>query len=294
MNAKVLFSGLVVVAYSFAAPAGEVTNRISFSVEGNYRVIRANGIPDHTTGRFPNRSNPNAIAAQDYTFRMPLQPQVAAQPASTDFAWFGVALNGVPFEPGTAEFWRRNRSSGWCYEAIGGESNLGIDLSLAHVQPNGAYHYHGVPLGLVEKLGGEDQKMLLVGWAADGFPIYSSYGYSVLTNSASPLRRMKSSYRLKVGERPGIPDGPGGKYDGNFTQDFEYVAGLGDLDECNGRFGVTPEFPQGIYHYHCTEEFPRVSRFWKGTGDPSFQKHGPPPGGRPGPRPKKVKGPGPG
>jgi hypothetical protein len=25
-----------------------------------------------------------------------------------------------------------------------------------------------------------------------------------------------------------------------------------DLDECSGHVGVTPEFPEGIYHYHLT------------------------------------------
>ncbi len=27
-----------------------------------------------------------------------------------------------------------------------------------------------------------------------------------------------------------------------------------DLDECNGEFGPTPEFPEGIYHYHIMED----------------------------------------
>ena len=58
---------------------------------------------------------------------------------------------------------------------------------------------------------------------------------------------------------------PGGKYDGTFTADYEYVAGSGDLDECNGRFGVTPEYPQGIYYYCITEEFPQLARQWRGT-----------------------------
>ena len=133
----------------------------------------------------------------------------------------------------------------------------------------------------MDQLGGEGQRMLLVGWAADGFPIYTGYGHNIATDAKSPLRKVKSSYRLKAGERPRSPIGPGAKYDGNFTEDFEYAPGSGDLDECNGRFGVTPEFPQGIYHYYITETFPLISRYWKVTGDPSFQKQGPPPGARP-------------
>ena len=41
-------------------------------------------------------------------------------------------------------------------------------------------------------------------------------------------------------------------------------AGLGDLDECNGRTGVTPEFPKGIYHYYATDTFPHLQRCVKG------------------------------
>jgi hypothetical protein len=39
---------------------------------------------------------------------------------------------------------------------------------------------------------------------------------------------------------------------------------LGDLDECNGRIGATPEFPQGIYHYYATDSYPYLQRCVKG------------------------------
>jgi hypothetical protein len=55
---------------------------------------------------------------------------------------------------------------------------------------------------------------------------------------------------------------------GAFTQDFEYIPGYGDLDECNGRIGVTPEFPDGIYYYMVTDEFPYFSRCLKGNITP--------------------------
>ena len=51
---------------------------------------------------------------------------------------------------------------------------------------------------------------------------------------------------------------------GAFTQDYEYVDGLGDLDQCNGRYGVTPEFPDGIYYYVVTDNFPFFTRCLKG------------------------------
>lgn len=284
----------------YAALSGEPTapaatavsgNKVTITLEGEYRVFRANGLPDHTPGQFPNRGNPNPISAQSYTFRVPLKPQTNATPRDGRGAWFGVALNGVPFEPGTGEFWQGQRE--WNYEAKSGFINLGLDQNNAHVQPTGAYHYHGLPTGLMDKLGGDGKKMLLVGYAADGFPIYTSSGYSVATNAASALRKIRSSWQVKKGARPG---GPGGNFDGRFTADYEYVPGSGDLDECNGRFGVTPEYPQGIYHYYITDEFPQLARQWRGTPDASFSKRGGPgggpggAGGRRGPPGQRVPG----
>lgn len=257
------------------------TNRVTITITGGERLIQANGLPDHAPGKFPRPGNPNSLSAQNYSFHVPVKPQVAGATVSSARWWFGVAVNGVPFEPGTAEFWNGERGSMWNYEARGGFINLGLDENNAHVQPTGAYHYHGLPTGLIARLGGDGKRMLLVGWAADGFPIYTAYGYIDSKNTNSPLKKMRSSYRVKAGERP---DGPKGKYDGRFTADFEYVAGLGDLDQCNGRFGVTPEYPAGIYHYYLTDEFPYISRLFRGTPDPSFQKRGPGPGqGRGGP-----------
>lgn len=254
-------------------------NRVSVSIEGVSRVIKSNGIPDHSPGTFPRRGNPNTIAPQDYTFRVLLRPKAAAQPVHRGGWWWGVALNGVPFEPGTGETWNNDPRSGWRYEAATGFLNLGLDDHNAHVQPNGSYHYHALPTGLVERRGGEGKSMVLIGWAADGFPVYGAWGHSDPKDVKSPLKKLKSSYRLRKGSRPAEPEGPGGEFDGRFSQDFEYVAGSGDLDECNGREGVTPEFPEGTYHYCISTEFPFVARLWKGEPDPSFSKGDRPPGG---------------
>lgn len=269
-----------------SAVVGTTESRVTIVTNGDYRVITANGLPDHKPGLFPNRGNPNTISAQSYTFRTTLSPRTNAAPRDGRGAWFGVALNGVPFEPGTGEFWNGQRE--WNYEAQGGFIDLGLDAHNAHVQPTGAYHYHGLPTGLMAKLGGDGKKMLLVGYAADGFPIYTSYGNSNATNASSPLKKLRSSWQIKKGARPG---GPGGNYNGQFTADFEFVAGSGDLDECNGRFGVTPEYPSGIYYYCITEEFPGLARAWRGTPDSSFFKRGPGPGGPGGQRPPRPQQP---
>jgi hypothetical protein len=268
-----LVSSLAIIATALEAP------QVSITEWGGKRLIKSNGIPDHETGQFPNRGNPNAIAAQSYEYRMTLTPKPSPSPNPSRHATFGVALNGVPFEAGTGEFWNGDRA--WNYEAKSGKIDLGLDQNDAHVQPGGQYHYHALPTGLITKLGGDDgSKMVFVGWAADGFPIYASHGHRDPKDAASPLMKMRSSYQLKKGTRPS--SGPSGSYDGTFTADYEYVAGSGDLDDCNGRFGVTPEHPQGIYHYYITETFPYLSRQWRGEPDSSFEKKGPPGGGRPG------------
>jgi hypothetical protein len=105
--------------------------------------------------------------------------------------------------------------------------------------------------------------MTLIGWAVDGFPIYARFGYSAAADANSPLKLVQSSYRLKVvpdANRPATSLFPMG----TFQQDYEYLAGLGDLDECNGRTGVTPEFPNGIYHYYATDAYPYLQRCVKG------------------------------
>jgi hypothetical protein len=172
-----------------------------------------------------------------------------------------------------------------------GMMNLGIDQNHAHVQPTGAYHYHGLPTGLIKRLriekGPAGKDMLLIGYAADGFPIYAAYGYSEAGDSSSSLKKLQPSYHLKKGNRPEGDDGPGRKYDGTFVQDYEFTKGSGDLDECNGRKGVTPEFPKGTYYYVVTESFPFVPRFFRGTPDSSFEhrRSGGDPQGRRGFRP---------
>lgn len=247
-------------------------SEINITIEDDQRVITANGLPDHSTGRFPNGDNPNGIRAQHYRFSMPVHPVAKATPTPLVRQPFGIALNGVLFDPGTAEYWHDDHDSNWHYDAKGGAFSLGLDTNNAHVQPNGAYHYHGIPVALLEKLSGGREQMTLIGWAADGFPIYAVWGYRDATAPASPVVKLRTSYQLKKGQRPTSNDQPGGKYDGSFVEDFTYVAGSGDLDECSGRIGVTPEFPGGTFYYVLTEDFPFVPRAFRGKPDASFAR----------------------
>jgi hypothetical protein len=272
-----------------ATEASPAPSKVSITIVGEQRVIEANGLPDHTTGRFPNSDNPNRITEQRYRYTVPLKPKVNATPTPLPAQPFGIALNGVLFDPGTAEYWHNNRSSGWHYDAKGDAFSLGLDANNAHVQPNGAYHYHGIPVALLQRLSGGKPAMTLLGWAADGFPIYGPWAPSVAGDATSPLRQLSSSFRLKKGARPTSGDQPGGTFDGIFVEDFEYAANSGDLDECSGRVGVTPEFPNGTYYYVLTEDFPFVPRAFRGTPDASFERRRGPggpggPGGRKGKR----------
>lgn len=244
---------------------------VNISTDGTYRTIKSDGIPNHSTGAFPNAGNPNTISEQDYTFRMLLNPKFSGTITHLSMYPFGVAINGIPFDPGANEFWNRDRNSGWQYEAMSLGARLGIDQNNAHVQPNGAYHYHGLPTGLLQRLAAVGKPVLL-GYAADGFPIYGPYGFSS-TKSGGTAAKMIPGYRLKSGSRPG-GNGPGGHYDGQFVQDYEFARGTGDLDECNGRTAVTAEYPKGTYLYVITDSYPYIPRAFRGIPDETFIRHG--------------------
>jgi len=129
----------------------------------------------------------------------------------------------------------------------------------------------------------------LLGFAYDGYPVYGPYGYSTATNASSGVRRMVSSYALRTDNtttRTSIPGwaavaqglsttmatytltstqyGPNVSTTyplGRYIEDYEYTAGSGDLDQYNGRYCVTPEFPSGTYAYFITID---------STGKPAF------------------------
>ncbi len=238
-------------------------------ISGSGAAIRvtSNGVPEHAIGRFPNAGNPHRVAAQTHRFRVTRDPSRTSPSAFGLTRYFGVAVNGVPFDPGAAEFWQGNPRSGWQYEALGGAVALGLDANSAHVQPGGSYHYHGLPTGLMAGLGWSPGRASpLIGYGADGFPVYA-----VTAEVGGRVQKMKSSWRLKSGSRPGGA-APGGRYDGAFVQDYAYIAGSGDLDECNGAYVKTAEYPAGTYAYFLTETFPVVPRCLQGRADRSFSK----------------------
>jgi YHYH protein/Fibronectin type III domain len=254
------------------ATVNGLTATYSWTCNGSTRALVANGLPNHTVGTFPRAGNPNTIGAVATSATYTLNPSVTA--TSTTVVTSGYGLNGVKLEPATAGTCADaggstcNQAQGtgaWNMEALGQTAfNFGTDENNAHVQPTGAYHYHGMPEEYITKLGKGTSTMTLVGWAPDGFPIYARYGYNTATNAASGVKVLRGSYRLKT-----VPDANRPSTTtyamGTFTQDYEYAVGSGDLDECNGRTGVTPEFPAGTYHYVITDTYPYIGRCVKGT-----------------------------
>lgn len=254
-------------------PSVNATSTSSWSCSSTTRNLTANGLPDHAVGTFPNANNPNAISAQTVTASLHLAPSLSATVTTLGPGTVatGYVLNGVKIDAATAGACTdasvcsmTGNTGNWSIEALGQTSfNFGADSNNAHVQPGGTYHYHGMPEGFVSKLN-KGVAMTLIGWAADGFPIYARYGYTLATDATSAIKVIASSYRLKTTipvNRPSTASYPLG----TFKQDYEYVAGLGDLDECNGRTGVTPEFPAGTYHYFATDTYPYLQRCVKGV-----------------------------
>lgn len=138
----------------------------------------------------------------------------------------------------------------------------------------------------------------ILGFAFDGHPIYGPYGYESVFDSSLGVKILKSGYRV----RPNDKHRPAGwKYSnsilingvsrvldaGTFVEDYEYKNSKGDLDKFNGRYTVTPDFPNGTYAYfltvddRMTPEFPyitgpetRQTRIFFETQDSSIQISG--------------------
>lgn len=201
-------------------------------------------------------------------------------------AFFAYLNNSVKVEPGTAETYT---NSGKVYNIVGKNlyQDVGLDPSNAHNQPTitagsssnkmyGYYHLHGIPEGQVARLGKGNNTMTLIGFAVDGFPIYARYGYTNPNSTTAGVSVMKSNYRLRTvaelnaagySSRPSAANAPYGTFEQDWVFDATSSASnKGNLDACNGRYGVTPESPTtAVYHYFITDAYPFVPRCVFGT-----------------------------
>lgn len=257
-------------ALNNSAKATDVQNgkrysaKIKITVKSRKCTITSNAIPNHDfnkTGHFAAK-----ISQQNQKYTITPSPKMNARATALSLRYDNaIYLNGVKLDllaagcygVGDGFIGCHDMSSPYRYDPLGGASKFGADEHNAHTQPNGTYHYHGNPLALFEQ-NNPNGPSPVIGFAADGFPIYGSF---IVSNGK--LRRATTSYQLKKGSRSG---GPGGRYDGTFVDDWQYVAGSGDLDECNGMI------QDGGYGYVVTATYPHVMGCFRGTPDSSFQK----------------------
>ena len=254
----------------------------------NYVYVNATGIPAYVTGPFALGTITTA-ANNSYVFKLPLSPTAATTHTAVGMGATAVFIDGtVAYRARDAASY--NNQGQWHQNAVYFE-NIGFDCAHGHPGPMSSdYHQHQNPSAfnissvptssicnvyLADGLYIPDSAVHspLIGFAPDGFPIYGSYAYTDPNNSASAIKRMRTSYRIRnISSRTTLPDGtaatgptltqmitsmlPGSSplqaVLGAYEEDFEYVAGYGDLDQYNGRICKTPEYPGGIYCYFAT------------------------------------------
>lgn len=260
--------------------------QVQYSTDNVY--ISATGIPAYPTAPFLD-GNPSLAGSNAYIFRVPRVPQQQTGTLTdVPLGHIGVLKNGVPIF-NAEDAMSYNGQGIWLRNAVYWE-NDGMDCSKGHPAPNmgggglqsGRYHHHQNPAPfstasvLLSSICTQypstglytpdpAQHSPLLGYAFDGFPIYGCFGHSDPLDAASPIARIESSWQPRnITVRQTLADGttlPANQYGpavspqypiGCYIQDFEFVAGSGDLDAHNGRFCVTPEYPGGTYAYFAT------------------------------------------
>ncbi|MDI9258352.1 YHYH protein [Flavobacterium sedimenticola] len=184
----------------------------------------------------------------------------------------------------------------WNRDAVYAE-RVGFDCAKAH-PAMGNYHHHQNPsafnldLVVISNICNTypsdglyvinpNEHSPLIGFAYDGFPIYGAYGYANADGTGG-IVRIKSSYQLRnittrthYADGTNVTDGPAVSTTyplGYFREDYEFVAHPSDpsyLDVHNGRFCVTPEYPNGTYCYFATVDANHNSAYPYAVG-PTF------------------------
>ncbi|PWJ59943.1 YHYH protein [Dyadobacter jejuensis] len=195
----------------------------SITSDGTYVTIKTNGVPDHksiyqsassglyedfsgsTFGGYQFIKNPNTIATQSLTFKIPIEPKVASSHAATPLGAIGVALNGVPF-----------------YNQYAGPNQpltnevMSFDQYWGHPQQSGQYHYHVEPLYLTQV---KASRSALLGFLLDGFPVYGPE-----ENGAEVSNDALDAYH---GHSHATADYPEGIYHYHITDADPYLNGSG-------------------------------------------------------------------
>lgn len=256
---------------------------VSITLNETHLIITTNGIPNHDfESMLACTQGGDCTSEQNYVWSIPRTPtndttgghnsadcpetngDYECAPARGSIA---VAINGVPLygpedgpggdavaaEHGAFVEDRQPIDLGICHghNAMGGTYHYHADSNCMHWHPKDGENikddYDMSNPQVIAQNTYDGNHSQVIGVAYDGYPIYGFWGYDDEMN----IVEMKSSYELKDGETG---------YNG--IDDYQYTEGLGHLDVCNGHFGPTPDFPQGIYHYHTTMQ--------NGDGDMGF------------------------
>jgi hypothetical protein len=266
---------------------------IDISDEGKTCVIASNEIPNHDFNDL-SASFASDVSEQNSVLSIVDSPQFAEAVTPLELGFTNVIfLNGTTADIlsaacyGVGDQTLGTEKVGctqayidhpWRYDPMSPLNTFGTDSHNAHVQPNGKYHYHGNPVAMFEQdCDIQGTPSPVIGFAADGFPVYGSCFTDPVSNS---VKKAQSSFGLKNngGERAEVsgyatPEAGQGvvtsnNYDGLFTSDYEYIEGSGDLDECNG---MTID---GQYGYYVTDSYPWILACYKGEINDSFIKTG--------------------
>ena len=251
-------------------------NNVEITLADTDCSLASNAIPNHDFND-DTASFATNVSTQEQAFTLPRNPQPGAtSTAIAQNSYDAIMRNGVVLDLLSAGCYKPedpmadangntpvgcNLDDGWLLDPMSPLSGFGTDQHNAHTQPDGRYHYHGNPEALFDDNPGPDGSPV-IGFAADGFPIFGSY---FLDLDSGSVRKAVSGYTLKAGDRPVSADDPGGTYDGTYIDDYEYTKS-GDLDACNG---MTVD---GQYGYYVTDAYPWVLACYSGTPDNSFNK----------------------
>lgn len=235
----------------------------------DYMYINTTSLAYYTMGTWATALTP---VAQDLTFRIPREvtEETSGEENTASSGTIGIAVNGVGiFSETSSRSYDGSDNTGagydiWNTDAWIEEGYSMDDAGGGHPTSAGYYHYHATPFALYTEASAGHSP--IIGWGLDGVPIYGPYGYDDSLDANSAVVRMESGYQLRnITERKELPSGEviadptywGPDVDddfpiGTYAEDNEFVAGLGHLDKHNGRWCVTPEYPNGVYAYFIT------------------------------------------
>jgi YHYH protein/Putative Ig domain len=214
--------------------------------------IKSNGLAQTPWGGNPPGYNKYTPVAKNFVVKLPRDGRnirgEATERAMTNteaFEYIGIAIDGVLFRSPNSGNVATIGGVGYTENAVIFPVQDFFNDGSGIINSDKTFYYHSDPKLLYNKVSGVHSPIL--GYAFDGNPIYGPYGYSNPTDPNSAITIIRSSYRIRDEQRVNetIPDG-------TFIEDFVYEEGLGDLDQYNGRFCITPDYPGGVYAYFVT------------------------------------------